>query len=94
MEKFSNRNDLTLTSKGVTLPSDKMGKTPLDYVSCISDSFKRISKGFSYYRKILLLHKPKGTITYKSKMEKRLGVTLKQGYVNRITTMLNAGNKE
>ena len=32
--------------------------------------------------------KPRGTITYKSKMEKRFGVTLKQGYVDRVTTML------
>ena len=30
-------------------------------------------------------------MTYKAKMEERLGVTLKQGYVNRITTMLNSG---
>ena len=57
LENFSSRNDLTRMSTGVTLPSDKTGKTPLDYVSCISDSFKRISKGSSYYRRILLLHK-------------------------------------
>ena len=80
-----------LMSTGVTLPSDKTGKTCIDYVSCISDSFKRISKGSSYYRRILLLHKPKGTTIYKAKMEKRLGVTLKQSYVNRITTMLSLG---
>ena len=28
---------------------------------------------------------------YKAKMEKRLGVTLKQSYVNKITAMLNSG---
>ena len=79
----------SLTSTGVTPPSVKTGKTSLDYVSCISETFKRISKGSSYYRRILLLHKPKGTVTYKAKMEKRLGVTLKQSYVNIITTMLD-----
>ena len=40
LEKFGNQNPgLSLTSKGVTLPSDKTGKTPLDYVSCASESF-------------------------------------------------------
>ena len=87
--KFSNRDlGLSLTSKGVTLPYDKPGRTLLDYVSCANYSFKRIHKGYSYCRRILLLHKPKGTTT---KMEKRLKVTLKQSYVNRITAMLNSG---
>ena len=48
LEKFSSRNDLTLTLTGVAIPSNKMGKTPLDYVSCTCDSFKRVSKGSSY----------------------------------------------
>ena len=52
---------------------------------------QRITKGSSYYRRILLLHKPKGITTYKAKMEKRLGVTLRQSYVTRIMTMLNTG---
>ena len=72
-------------------PSDKTGKTTLDYVSCASESFKRIQKGSSYYRRILLIQKPRGTTTYKSKMKKRLGVNLRQDYVNRATTMLNRG---
>ena len=60
--------------------------------SCASAiRLKKISKGSSYYRRVLLLHKPKDTATYKAKMEKRLVVTLKQVYVNRITTMLNSG---
>ena len=80
-----------LISKGVTFPSDKMVRTPLDYVSCASDSFKWINKGSSYYRRILLLQKPRGTITYKTKMEKRLGVTLKHSYVNRVAAMINSG---
>ena len=58
LEKFSSRTDLTVTSTGVALPFDKTGKAPFDYISCISDSFKRISKGSIYYRRILLLHKP------------------------------------
>ena len=113
IREFSSRNDLSLRSTGVTLPSVRTGKTPvdhasqssegvttpslttgktpLDYVSCISEAFQRITKGSSYYRRILLLHKPKGTTTYKAKMEKRLGTTLKQSYVTRITTMLNSG---
>ena len=58
---------------------------PLDYVSCLSEAFKRIKKGLSYYRSILLNQKPKSTITDKSKMEKRLG------YFNKVTEMLNSG---
>ena len=81
LEKLSSRNNLKQTSTGVTFPSDKTGRTP-DYVSCDSKLFKWISKGSSYYRRILLLHNPKCTTTYKSKMEIRLGVTLKQSYVN------------
>ena len=112
--KFSSGNDLTLRSTGVTLPSvktgktpldhaslmstgvtlpsEKTGKSPLDYVPCNSEAFKRITKGSSYYRQILLLHKPKGATNYKSKMEKRLGTTLKKSYVIKITTMHNSGN--
>ena len=42
LEKFSTRNPhVRLRSKRVTLPSDKMDKTPLDYVSCTSESFKQ-----------------------------------------------------
>ena len=89
LEKFGSRNPgLSLTSKGVTLPSNKTGKTPLDYISCASESFKGIQKGSSYYRRILLIHKPRGMTTYKTKMEKRLGVKPGKGYVNRVTTML------
>ena len=80
-----------LKSTGVTLPSEKTGKTSLDYVPCISKAFKRITKGSSHYRQILLLHKPKGATNYKSKMEKRFGTTLKKSYVIQVTTMLNSG---
>ena len=45
--------------------------------------------GSNYYRRILLIYKPRDTTTYKTKMEKRPGINLKQGYVNRVTTMLN-----
>ena len=34
----------------------------------------------------------KGATNYKFKMEKRLGIILKQSYVNKIMTMLNSGN--
>ena len=41
VEKFGKRNPgLSLTSKEVTLPSDMTGKTPLDYISCVCESFK------------------------------------------------------
>ena len=33
LEKFSSRNDLSLRSTGVTLPSVQTGKTPVDHVS-------------------------------------------------------------
>ena len=81
----------SLQSTGVTFPSEKIGRTPLDYIPCISEAFKRFTKGSSYYRRILQLHKPEGTINYKSKMEKRLRITLKQSYVNKITPMLDSG---
>ena len=80
----------SLKSTGVRIPSEKMGRTPLDYVPCISEALKRITKGSSYYRQSLLLHKPKGATNYRSKMEKRLGTTLKKSYVIQITTMLNS----
>ena len=70
---------MSLTSTGVTLPYGKMGKTPLDYISCVRESFKRMKKGSSYYRRILSIQKPRGTITYKIRMGKRFGVTIKQG---------------
>ena len=76
LEKFSSRNDLTLKSTGVTLPSVETGKIPLDYIP-----FKRITKDSSYYRRILLLNKPKGATTYKSKMEKRLSPMLNSGMI-------------
>ena len=53
------------------------GKIPLDYVSCVSEAFERITKGSSYYRRTLLYKRPKSTITYKSKLEKWFGITLK-----------------
>ena len=49
LEKFSSRNDRTLTSTGVTLPTDKTGKAPLDYVLYISDSFKREKVRFLFF---------------------------------------------
>ena len=37
LEEFKRRNPgLSLTSTGVTLPSDKTDKTPLDYILCVS----------------------------------------------------------
>ena len=90
LKKLSRNPGLRLTSNGVILPSDKMGRTPLDYVSCPSDSFKRINRGSNHCRKMLLLYKLRGTTTYKTKIEKRLGVTVKQSYVNRIMAMLNS----
>ena len=84
LEKFSRWNDLTLRSTGVTLPSVKTnkkpldhapltstgvtfpfvktGRTPLDYFPCISKVLKRITMGSSYFRQILLLHKPKDAV--------------------------------
>ena len=92
LENFKKRNPgVNLTSTRVTLPSVKTGKTPPDYISCVNESFKQIKKDSSYYRRILLIQKPRGRITYKSKMKKRFGVTLKHDYVNRVTTMLNSG---
>ena len=46
--------NLILKSIGVSTPVDKQGKTPLDYVPNIVDAFKRIKKGSSYNRRILV----------------------------------------
>ena len=68
---------LKLKSKGVVTPVDKLGKTPLDYISNVIEAFKRIKKGSSYYRRILVQKKPMGKMTFKMKMEKRLDTTLR-----------------
>ena len=80
LEKFSSRNDLSLRSTGVTLPYVQ-SSTGVTFPS------GKITKGSSYSRRILLLYKPNGVTNYKSKTEKRLGTTLKQSYVIKITTM-------
>ena len=69
---------LKLKSKGVVSPVEKLGKTPLDYVSNVIQAFKRIKKGSSYYRRILVQKKPMGKKTFKMKMEKRLDTTQRQ----------------
>ena len=68
---FGKRNHVsTLRSTGVPLPKDgKTGRTPLDYMECPEEAFKRISNGSGYYRRILPLHKPASVVTYKSKLE-------------------------
>ena len=35
--------------------------------------------------------KQKGKLTYKDKIEKRFDISLRQGYVNKVTGMLNSG---
>ena len=32
----------TKLTEGVTLPSDKTGNTPIDYILCVCESFKQI----------------------------------------------------
>ena len=92
IKAFAKRNHVsTIKATGVSLPKDKTGRTPLDYMESPDDAFKRISKGSGYFRRILLLHRPASTVTYRSKMEKRFGMHLRQGYVNKITGMLNDG---
>ena len=82
---------LKLNSKGVVTPVDKLGKTPLDYITNVADAFKRIKKGSNYYRRILVQKRPMGKMSFKMKMEKRLDTTLRQGYVCRVAEMLNKG---
>ena len=82
---------LKLKSKGVSTPVDKLGKTPLDYISNVNEAFSRIKKGSSYYRRILVQKKPMGKMTFKMKMEKRLDTTLRRGYVCKSAEMLNKG---
>ena len=54
--------DLKLRSNGVKIPADKHGRTSLDYIPNVVDSFKRIKKGSNYYRRILVKKKPKGKV--------------------------------
>ena len=82
---------LKLNSKGVVTPVDKLGKTPLDYITNVADAFKRIKKGSNYYRRILVQKRPMGKMSFKMKMEKRLDTTLRQGYICRVAEMLNKG---
>ena len=70
---------------------DKLGKTPLDYITNVVDAFKRIKKGSNYYRKIMVQKRPMGKMSFKMKMEKRLDTTLRQGYVCRVAEMMNKG---
>jgi len=45
LENFSELNPfLSLTSNGVTLPTEKTGKTPLDYIPCVSEAFKELRR--------------------------------------------------
>ena len=59
---------LKLKSKGVVTPVDKLGKTPLDYITNVADAFKRIKKGSNYYRRILVQKRPMGKMSFKMKM--------------------------
>ena len=63
------------TATGVSLPKDKTGKTPIDYMESPDDVFKRISKGSGYFRRILLLHRLASKVTYRSKMKRDSGYT-------------------
>ena len=80
---------LKLKSIGVVTPVNKLGKTPLEYISNVAEAFKRIKKGSNYYRRILMQKRPMGKMIFKMKMEKRLDTTLRQGYVCRVAEMLN-----
>ena len=64
--------ELEVSSKGVSTPVDKQGKTPLDYIPNVVEALKRIKKGSNYYWRILVKKKPKGKLTYKDKMDKGL----------------------
>ena len=61
------------------------GKTPLDYIPNVVEAFKRIKNLSNYYRKILVQKKPKGKLTYKDKMERKFDISLRQGYLNKVT---------
>ena len=83
--------DLELRSNGVNIPVEKLGRSPLDYIHCVVGAFKSIKKLSNYYWTILVQKKPKRKIAYKDEMEKRFDVSLRQGYVNKVTGMLSKG---
>ena len=61
-----------MNSQGVRIPVDKHGRNQLDYIPSVVEAFKRLKKGSSYYRRILLKQKPTGSTTYRGKMEKKI----------------------
>ena len=86
IKAFGKRNHVSMSGS-----TRKTSRTPLDYMECPEEAFKSISNGSDYYRRILLLHKLAGEVTYRSKLEKRFGIHLRQGYVNKITAIFNNG---
>ena len=52
---------------------------------------KKIKKGSSYYWRIVKQKKPFGRPTYKDKIEKRFDISIRQGYVNKVTDLRNLG---
>ena len=76
--RFKVRNPgMELNSNGVRIPVDKCGRTPLNYIPCLDKAIKRIEKGSSCYRRILLKQKLPGSKMYRGKLEKRLDITLR-----------------
>ena len=71
--RFKVRNPgMELNSNGVRIPVDKCGRTPLNYIPCLDKAIKRIKKGSSCYRRILLKQKLPGSKMYRGKLEKKV----------------------
>ena len=87
---FETRNP-GLEPKEVATHVDKHRRILLYYIPCVILTFKRIKKGSSYYRRIITQKNPFGRPTYKDKMEKRFDISLKRGYVNKVTDLMNSG---
>ena len=69
--RFKVRNPgMELNSNGVRIPVDKCGRTPLNYIPCLDKAIKRIKKGSSCYRRILLKQKLPGSKMYEESWKK------------------------
>ena len=60
---------LEVSSNVIVTPIDKHGRTPLDYILCVVEAFKRTKKWSSYNRRIILQNKPPRSLTRTGKME-------------------------
>ena len=78
-----------LEFNGVATHVDKHGRTPLNYILCIVEAFKRIKKGTSDYR-IIPFRKSLWEDKHKKKNGEKVQYLTPQGYINKVTELLSS----